>query len=39
MTCIVGLAAGGQVLIGADSAGVSDYDLHVRADTKAFQVG
>jgi hypothetical protein len=36
MTCIVGLVHDGKVLIGGDSAGVSGYDLRVRADLKVW---
>jgi hypothetical protein len=32
VTCIVGLVEGGVVYIGGDSAGVSGYDLTVRAE-------
>lgn len=39
MTCIVGIADGGKVYIGADSAGFSDNDLTVRKDAKVFRVG
>lgn len=39
MTCIVGVAEGESVMIGGDSAGVSGWDLTVRADTKVFRVG
>jgi hypothetical protein len=39
MTAIVGLAHGGAVHLGADSAGVAGYDLTVRADTKVFRNG
>lgn len=40
MTCIVGIAQGGGVFIGADSAGVdSRYHLNVRADRKVFRNG
>lgn len=39
MTCIVGLAYGGRVFMGADSAGVSGWDLTVRADSKLFERG
>lgn len=39
MTCIVGLVDAGSVYIGGDSAGVSGYDLTVRADSKVFQNG
>lgn len=37
MTCIVGLADGGRVYIGGDSAGVADYAIDVRADAKVFR--
>jgi ATP-dependent protease HslVU (ClpYQ) peptidase subunit len=37
MTCIVGLVHDGEVYIGGDSAGVSGYDLTVRADAKVFR--
>jgi ATP-dependent protease HslVU (ClpYQ) peptidase subunit len=36
MTCIVGLVHNGRVLIGADSAGVSGWDVSIRADRKVF---
>lgn len=39
MTCIVGLVHDGDVYIAGDSAGVSGYDLRVRADEKVFQNG
>lgn len=39
MTCIVGLATGGHVIIGGDAAGVQGHDLRVRADGKVFQLG
>jgi len=39
VTCIVGLVDQGHVFIGTDSAGVSNYDLTVRADSKVFQNG
>ncbi len=39
MTCIVGLASEGKVIIGGDSAGVSGYSLQVRADEKVFENG
>jgi ATP-dependent protease HslVU (ClpYQ) peptidase subunit len=39
MTCIVGLAVGGRVVIGGDSAGVAAYDLNIRADKKVFRNG
>lgn len=39
MTCIVGLAEGGRVYIGGDSAGVAGYAIDVRADAKVFRNG
>ena len=36
MTCIVGIAQGGKVYMGGDSAGVGGYDLTIRADRKVF---
>lgn len=40
MTCIVGVAEGGKVWIGGDSAGVDGrYGLTVRADRKVFRNG
>ena len=39
MTCIVGLAEGGVVYIGGDSAGVTGYDIASRADEKVFTNG
>jgi hypothetical protein len=39
VTCIVGLVAGQKVWIGGDSAGVSGWDMVVRADAKVFRVG
>ncbi len=39
MTCIVGLLSGGQVYIGGDSAGTSDWNLTLRADPKVFRLG
>lgn len=39
MTCIVGIADQGKVYIGGDSAGVLDYSISVRADTKVFTLG
>src|ERR1044072_2223780 len=36
VTCIVGIAEGGNVFIGGDSAGVAGYSLKTRADTKVF---
>src|SRR5689334_11937895 len=39
MTCIVGVAHEGRVVIGADSAGVGGLDLMIRADRKVFRNG
>lgn len=39
MTAIVGLAHGGRVHLGGDSAGVAGYSLTVRADSKVFRTG
>lgn len=40
VTCIVALRApDGRIVMGADSAGVSGYDLRVRADGKVFRNG
>lgn len=39
MTCIVGIAFDGRVMLGADSAGVGGYDLRIRADRKVFKNG
>lgn len=39
MTCIVGIKSDGEVYIGGDSAGVSDYSLRQRADPKVFRIG
>lgn len=39
MTCIVGIAHEGRVIIGADSAGVSGLDKRIRCDRKAFTNG
>ncbi len=39
MTCIIGLIEGSKVYMGADSAGVSWYDLRIRADQKVFRNG
>ena len=36
MTCIVAIAYDDRVVMGADSAGVSGYDLQIRADHKIF---
>jgi hypothetical protein len=39
MTAIVGLTDNGTVHIGGDSAGVSDWSLTIRADSKVFTNG
>ena len=40
MTCIVGLVDGdGRIVMGGDSAGVSGWDLTIRADAKVFRNG
>jgi hypothetical protein len=39
MTCIVAVVEKGTVYIGADSAGIANYDIHVREDTKVFKNG
>ena len=40
MTCIVGIADGGAVWIGGDSAGVDErFNLVIRSDPKVFRVG
>lgn len=39
MTCIVGIADGEKVIIGADSAGASGYDIANRKDVKVFTNG
>ena len=39
MTCIVGIATGDQVLIGADSAGTGGWDQRIRSDLKVFTNG
>lgn len=36
MTCVAGLVDGGKIYFGADSAGVADYDMLIRADEKVF---
>lgn len=38
MTCIVGVEHDGKVWIGGDSAGVADYSITVRSDTKVFDL-
>lgn len=37
MTCIVGLVYGDELFMGADSAGVSNYDITLRKDPKVFK--
>jgi hypothetical protein len=39
VTAIAGLAYGGAVYMGGDSAGVAGLDMRVRADTKVFRNG
>lgn len=39
MTAIAGIAHRGKVYLGGDSAGVSGWDLTIRADTKVFVTG
>lgn len=39
MTCIVGVAENGIVTIGGDSAGVSGWNVTIRADEKVFANG
>lgn len=39
MTCIVGIAHQGKVIIGADSAGTGGYDQRIRLDRKVFKNG
>lgn len=39
MTCIAGVAHGGKVWIGGDSAGMNGWTLTVRADEKVFSNG
>jgi hypothetical protein len=39
VTCIVGVVAGGRVYMGADRAGVSNFDLAVVASPKVFRNG
>ncbi len=36
MTCIVGIARAGRVIMGADSAGIGGLDKRIRIDCKAF---
>lgn len=38
MTCIVGLVEASNIYIGGDSAGVSGYDLTIRADSKSSRM-
>lgn len=39
MTCVVGYVEDGRVHLGGDSAGVSGWDITLRADPKVFRVG
>lgn len=39
MTCIVGFVEGDTIWMGGDSAGVSGWDLVIRADQKVFRNG
>lgn len=39
MTCIVGIAQGGKVYLGGDSAGIAGFDLTIRSDPKVFRKG
>lgn len=39
MTCIVAVTDGTRVTMGGDSAGVSGWDMTVRADEKVFTIG
>ncbi len=39
MTCIVGVAHAGMVILGADSAGTGGYDQRIRRDRKVFKNG
>lgn len=39
MTCIVGLCQDNHVYVGGDSAGVANWSITVRADTKVFKNG
>lgn len=39
MTCIVGIATEGKIILGADSAGVSGLDMRIRKDRKVFLNG
>lgn len=39
MTCIVGIAHEGKVILGADSAGTGGYDQRIRKDRKVFTNG
>jgi len=39
MTCIVGIAHAGKVILGADSAGVGGLDKRIRRDRKVFKNG
>lgn len=39
MTCVAGFVHKGQVYLGADSAGVSNWNLTIRKDPKVFRLG
>lgn len=39
VTCIVGIVAAGEVIIGGDSAGVAGMNITLRKDPKVFQNG
>lgn len=39
MTCIVGIVSGKRVIMGGDSAAMSDHDVSIRQDAKIFQTG
>ena len=39
MTCIAAITEKGKVYMGGDSAGVSGYDITIRADEKVFKNG
>lgn len=39
MTCIVGIAHEGKVILGADSAGTGGWDQRIRRDRKVFKNG
>lgn len=39
MTCVIGIARDGKIVMGADSAGVGTLDLRIRKDPKVFKNG